>query len=46
MKTKLITNVSKLFLLTLVAGLFAGCAATRPISNVALGAGLALHAAQ
>jgi len=39
MKTKLITTASKLFLLTFVAGLFAGCAATRPISDVALGAG-------
>lgn len=39
MKNKLITNASKLLLLTLVAGLFAGCAATRPISDVALGAG-------
>ena len=39
MKTKLITNASKLLLLTLVAGLFAGCAATRPIGDVALGAG-------
>ncbi|MBE0542631.1 MAG: hypothetical protein IH623_14825 [Verrucomicrobia bacterium] len=39
MKTKLITNASKLLLLTLVACLFAGCAATRPISDVALGAG-------
>src|SRR5438128_12690666 len=39
MKTKLITKVSKLLLLPLVAGLFAGCAATRPISDVALGAG-------
>jgi hypothetical protein len=39
MKNKLITNVSKLLLLTLVAGLFAGCAATRPISDAALGAG-------
>lgn len=39
MKTKLITNVSKLLLLVLVAGLFAGCAATRPISDVAFGAG-------
>ena len=39
MKTKLITNASKLLLITLVAGLFAGCAATRPISDVALGAG-------
>ena len=39
MKTKLITHVSKLLLITLVAGLFAGCAATRPISDVALGAG-------
>ena len=34
-----LTNVSKLLLLALVAGLFAGCAATRPISDVALGAG-------
>ena len=33
MKIKLITNASKL-LLTLVAGLFVGCAATRPISDV------------
>ena len=39
MKTKLITNVSQLLLITLVAGLFAGCAVTRPISDVALGAG-------
>ena len=39
MKTKLITTASKLFLLTLVAGLFAGCAATRPISDTVLGAG-------
>ena len=39
MKTKLITNVSKLFFVALIAGLFAGCAATRPISDVALGAG-------
>jgi hypothetical protein len=39
MKTKLITHASKLLLITLVAGLFAGCAATRPISDVALGAG-------
>src|SRR6266550_8137988 len=39
MKMKLITNASKLLLLTLVAGLFAGCAAMRPISDVALGAG-------
>ena len=39
MKSKFIANVSKLLLFTLVAGLFAGCAATRPISDVALGAG-------
>jgi len=39
MKTKLVTNVSKLLLLTFVTSLFAGCAATRPISDVALGAG-------
>ena len=39
MKTKLTTNAPKLLLLGLVAGLFAGCAATRPISDVALGAG-------
>jgi len=39
MKTKLITNTSKLILLVLVAGLIAGCSATRPISDVALGAG-------
>ena len=39
MKTDIITNASKLILITLVAGLFAGCAATRPISDVALGAG-------
>ena len=38
MNNNLTTNASKLLLLTLVAGLFAGCAATRPISNVALGA--------
>ena len=39
MKNKFITNASKLLLLTLVAGLFTGCALTRPISDVALGAG-------
>jgi hypothetical protein len=39
MKIKLITNASKLLLLILVAGLFAGCAATRPISDITLGAG-------
>ena len=39
MKTRIITTASNLLLLTLVAGLFAGCAATRPISDVALGAG-------
>jgi hypothetical protein len=39
MKNKLITNASKRLLLTVVARLFAGCAATRPISDVALGAG-------
>ncbi len=39
MKTKHIINASKLLSLTLVAGLFAGCAATRPISDVAFGAG-------
>lgn len=39
MKTKLIGNISELLSLALLAGLFAGCAATRPISDVALGAG-------
>jgi hypothetical protein len=39
MKTKFIINVTKLLFLTLIASLFAGCAATRPISDVALGAG-------
>ena len=39
MKMKFITNASKLLSFTLVAGLFAGCAATCPISDVALGAG-------
>ena len=39
MKTKFITTAGKLLLITLVAGLFAGCAATRPISDVALSAG-------
>ncbi len=39
MQKKLIINTSRLLLLTLVAGLFAGCAATRPISDVAFGAG-------
>ena len=39
MKTKLISHAPKLLSLVLVAGLFAGCAATRPISDVALGAG-------
>ena len=39
MKTKLIINASRLLLLAVVAGLIAGCSATRPISDVALGAG-------
>jgi hypothetical protein len=39
MKINILTKASKLILITLVAGLFAGCAATRPISDVALGAG-------
>ena len=39
MKTKLLINASKLLSLALIVGLFAGCAATRPISAVALGAG-------
>ena len=39
MKNKFITTASKLLLLSVVAVLFAGCAATRPISDVALGAG-------
>jgi len=39
MKNKLIVNTSKLLFLALVASLFSGCAATRPISDVALGAG-------
>lgn len=36
---KTINNISKLFMLTIVTGLFAGCAASRPFSDVALGAG-------
>lgn len=39
MKTKLINNTSKLLSLVFVTGLFAGCTATRPIGDVALGAG-------
>ncbi|MCL4850896.1 MAG: hypothetical protein KJZ78_05875 [Bryobacteraceae bacterium] len=39
MKTQLIINASRLILLALVAGSIAGCSATRPISDVALGAG-------
>ena len=39
MNTKLITNASRLILLALVAGVIAGCSSTRPISDVALGAG-------
>ncbi len=39
MKTKHISNASKLLSLVLVAGWFAGCAATRPTSDAALGAG-------
>lgn len=39
MKTKLINNAPKLFLLTVVTGLFASSAAIRPISDTALGAG-------
>lgn len=39
MKTKHLINASKLLSLALIVGLFAGCAATRPIGDVALGAG-------
>ena len=39
MKIKLVTNASKLLVLAVFASLFAGCAATRPISDVAFGAG-------
>ena len=39
MKINIITKASKLVLITLITGLFAGCSATRPISDVALGAG-------
>ena len=39
MKPKFIIQVTKLLFVTLIASLFAGCAATRPISDVALGAG-------
>jgi hypothetical protein len=39
MKMKQLINATKLLALVLVSGLFAGCAATRPISDVALGAG-------
>ncbi|MCI0748777.1 MAG: hypothetical protein L0Y58_25500 [Verrucomicrobia subdivision 3 bacterium] len=39
MKTKFIPNAPKTISVVLVAGLFAGCAVTRPISDTALGAG-------
>jgi hypothetical protein len=39
MKNKLIILASKTIFVTLVTGLFTGCAATRPISDTALGAG-------
>lgn len=39
MKRKLISNASKLVLLALLTTFLAGCAATRPISDVMLGAG-------
>ena len=39
MKTKHIISASRFLSLVLVAGLIAGCSATRPISDVALGAG-------
>src|SRR5947208_9593382 len=39
MKNKLIILAAKTILVTLVASLFAGCASSRPISDVALGAG-------
>ena len=39
MKTKTISTTSKMLVATLLAALFSGCAATRPISDVALGAG-------
>jgi len=39
MKIKLIILASKTIFVTLIASLFAGCAAMRPISDVALGAG-------
>ena len=39
MKAKYINIASKLVTFVLVAGLFAGCATTRPISDAAFGAG-------
>ena len=39
MKNKIIILAAKTIFVTLVASLFAGCAATCPISDVALGAG-------
>ena len=39
MKINLVTTESKFLLLTFIAGLFGGCAATRPFSDVAFGAG-------
>jgi len=39
MKNTIIANASRLLLFTIVAGLVVGCAVTRPISDVALGAG-------
>jgi hypothetical protein len=39
MKNKLISNAFQTLLAIVIAGLFAGCAATRPISDAALGAG-------
>ena len=39
MNTKLITNTSRLILLAVVAVLISGCSASRPISDLALGAG-------
>ncbi len=39
MKSKIISSVFQTLLAALGVGLFAGCAATRPISDAALGAG-------
>ena len=46
MKNTFTKSAAKTLLIALIGGLFAGCAATRPIADTALGAGVRVYATQ